>query len=117
MEKPNIEALRRRVETERAATKSGRVKFSPELKQDIVALVGHPDWGPTRVTRALSLSDSALHRWRQEASGKPEPKMTPVVVTPDKDKSETRLVLEFPNGAKVSGLKLQDLERLLGGLK
>ena len=55
MEKPNIEALRRRIETERAARKSGRVKFSPELKQDIVALIAHPDWGPTRVRRTLSL--------------------------------------------------------------
>lgn len=116
MKETNIEALRRRLEAERAARKNGgRNLFSDALRAEVVALLEHPDWGPTKVKQALKLSNSLLYRWRREARASGTPQMKRVTVTETPSSPASQLTLELPNGARVYGLTLPDVVTLMWG--
>jgi transposase-like protein len=125
MENTRVEALRRQVEEERTTSGKGHPKLSNKLKRDVVALLREPDWGFTRTSKTLGLSESSLYRWSSELKpkhksankkkrGRP-PMMKHVKIVGDAPvypKSEG-LRLELGSGASVSGLSLDDVAELL----
>lgn len=123
MENQKISTLRQQVESERAASTNSKVRYSEDLKQQVLALLKTPEWGPTRLSRALGLACSIITRWstldreRRRPHNAPKqhshPEMTKVAIveTPAVDAFE----LEFPGGARVRGVTLQQLIQLTRG--
>jgi transposase-like protein len=124
MENTRVEALRRRVEDERTTSGKGHPKFSNKLKRDVVALLREPDWGFTRTSKTLSLSESSLYRWSSELEprhksskkkrGRPAMMKRVRIIgdAPVSPKSDG-LRLELGSGASVSGLSLDDVAELM----
>ena len=80
-------------------------------------------WGLTRLSRALGIAVSVVHRWRALAAtgtgGKPgprssKPKLRRVRVVEEAPPPAT-FVLTFPSGATVTGLTLTQLGALVRG--
>lgn len=53
---------------ERETIGPGRATFSNELKREVVALLNSHGWGYRRVSKAMGLSESSLHRWAEKFS-------------------------------------------------
>jgi transposase-like protein len=115
-------ALWRRVEKERSATTGGRVRFSERLKDDATALLESQQWSGESLARAIGIAPSVLQRWVKKQQDpdahqrKPKGgKLTRVAIVRSADgKSESdTLELELAGGAKVRGLTLEQLARLL----
>ena len=115
-------ALRRQIAEERARGLRGKRSYSASLKRRVMSLARQEDWGPARVCRELELASSVLYRWSRQAEAEPKvrrpgrqrAKLTKVEIVSDPAPARS-FELEFACGAKVTGLSLADLARLLGG--
>src|SRR5688572_13839111 len=65
MEEARVEALKRRVQQERETSGKSRPRFSKELKREVAELLNTRGWGHRRVSKALGLSESSIHRWAE----------------------------------------------------
>ena len=111
-----VKALRRRVKSEREAASTGRVRFSAGLRRDVVSLLQSPDWGRAQLSEALELAPSLLFRWRKESRSAPAAgRLKKVRVVGEAVAPGGELELVFPSGAKVRGLTMAHLEKLVGG--
>lgn len=126
MEEARVEALKRRVHQERETSERGRPRFSDGLKRDVAALLGTRGWGHRRVSKALGLSESSIHRWAERFAPRvtkqrdvaPGFKKAAIVGSDDKRTSpvtRAMLCLEFPCGARVTGLTLSQVAELMKG--
>jgi transposase-like protein len=129
MEEARVEALKRRVQQERELSSGRRrPRFSKALKQEVVALLNTRGWGHRRVSKALGLSESSIHRWAEKLSprGKNGRQTTTsfkrVAVVDAKatksqhaESSDGSLCLELAGGARVTGLTLSQVAELLRG--
>ena len=110
-----VAALRRRVSRERNAA-TGRVRYSDELRGEVVSLVKDTGISRTRVAARLGLSQTGLHRWMQKANSRGVQhrgaRLRQVEIVQEPRSSE--LTLEFPSGARVRGLGIAELRILLG---
>ncbi len=126
MEESQVTALRRRVEQERETSGPGRARFSKELKQEVVELLNMRGWGHRRVSKALGLSESSIHRWAEKFAprGKNQPRANAsefkkVTIVETKAKRVTpeatvgALCLELPCGSRVTGLTLAQVAELM----
>jgi transposase-like protein len=134
MEESQVIALRRRVDQERETSGPGRARFSKELKQEVVALLNSHGWGHRRVSKAMGLSESSIHRWAEKFSphgknphrtGGPKFKKAMIVedgttmIVEDGTKrvaaeaSASGLCLELGCGARVTGLTLAQVAELM----
>lgn len=126
MEESQVASLRRRVEQERETSGPGRATFSKELKQEVVELLNSRGWGHRRVSKALGLSESSIHRWAEKLSPRGEnpprtsaSKFKKVAIIETKAKRVTpeatagRLCLELPCGSRVTGLTLAQVAELM----
>ena len=117
-----IEALRRRIEEERHQASPHRVRFSDELRTDVLAVMAKRGWSRGRVAESLGVARSMLDGWAQRAEQSPkrhEPRArrqrlrrVEIIDTPG-DAVASPLVLELPSGAKVHGLTVEHLAHLL----
>lgn len=113
-------ALRRRVDKERRATAGERVRFSERLKRDAVALLESEQWSSESLARAIGIAPSVLQRWGKkqqsaDAHGR-KPKrgrLTRVAIVRPAESESGTLELELGGGAKVRGLTLEQVARLL----
>jgi transposase-like protein len=120
-----VEALRRQIDQERSASKSGRAHYSAELRQSILALVKQPKWGASRVSKALALAPSVIYRWsklqrapRDRAAGAkraPTAKLKRVTIVATPDASARTFELVFPSGAKITTLTWSEVSTLARG--
>lgn len=121
-----VEALRRQVEQERSASKSGRVHYSTELRQSILAVVNQPTWGVSRVSKALGLAPSVIYRWsklqgaprertQKAQRAAPALKLKRVKIVATADVGPRTFELMFPSGAKVTALTWNELSSLVRG--
>jgi transposase-like protein len=126
MEEARVEALKRRVQQERETSGSRRARFSKELKQAVAELLNTRGWGHRRVSKALGLSESSIHRWaekiaprakNQPSDEKSQFKKATIVEAAAKHTlaapSVGELRLEFACGARVTGLTLEQVAELL----
>jgi transposase-like protein len=126
MEESQVIALRRRVDQERETSGPGRARFSKELKQEVVALLNSHGWGHRRVSKAMGLSESSIHRWAEKLSphgknphrtgGQKFKKATIVEDATNRVAAEARasgLCLELSGGARVTGLTLAQVAELM----
>jgi len=127
MEEARVKALKRRVQQERELSSSKRrPRFSKALKQEVVALLSTRGWGHRRVSKALGLSESSIHRWAEKLS--PRRKKKCQTTTPFKrvavmgakatksqhaESSDSSLCLELAGGARVTGLTLSQVAELM----
>ena len=126
MEEARVEALKRRVQQERETSGSNRARFSKELKQEVAELLNTRGWGHRRVSKALGLSESSIYRWAEKIAPRaktqarderPQFKKATIVEAAAKHRLEappvSELRLEFPCGARVTGLTLEQVAELL----
>jgi transposase-like protein len=110
------EALRRRVEAERAASTGVWPRYSEELKRDVVALANEPGWSLARASKAAGLACSIVQRWSRKAhvqAGTPRLQRVKVVTAAN---VQTRtFALEFASGARVAGLTWSEVTSLVRG--
>jgi|SRR5690606_33906581 len=111
-----VEALRRRVEAERAASTGVWARYSEDLKQDVVALAGEPGWSLASASKAVGLACSIVQRWSRKAhlqAGTPKLQRVEVVTA---TAVQTRTFeLEFASGARVAGLTWSEVTSLVRG--
>lgn len=122
-----MEALKRRVQQERETSGKTRPRFSDGLKREVTALLGTRGWSHRRVSEALGLSESSIHRWaerfapraaRQRNVASPSFKKASIVssdVQRVTSSANGTLCLEFPCGARVTGLTLSQVADLMKG--
>lgn len=123
-----MEALKRRVQQERETSGGSRARFSNELKREVAELLNTRGWGHRRVSKALGLSESSIHRWAEKVAPRAknqqravEPKFKrATIVKVDARRAvapATRgtLCLEFPCGARVTGLTISQVAELMRG--
>jgi transposase-like protein len=120
-----VEALRRQVEQERSASKSGRAHYSAELRRSILALVKQPSWGTLRVGKALGLAPSVIYRWsklqraphhRAEGAKRASiSKLKRVTIVATTDAGARTFELVFPSGAKITTLTWSEVSALARG--
>jgi transposase-like protein len=122
MKQESAVALRRLIEKERALGLAGKRAYSGSLKQRVLLLMKQDGWGPARVSRELGLASSVLYRWlrqrreRQRVVRKPSARRIQLAEVEIVAERGTRSFdLEFASGAKVTGLSLDDLKKLVGG--
>lgn len=82
-------------------------------------------WGHRRVSKALGLSESSIHRWaekfaprakNQQEGGKPKFKKAAIIDNGEKranSSASEALCLELPCGARVTGLTLAQVANLM----
>ncbi len=111
-----VEALRRRVEAERATSTGAWPRYSGELKQVVVALADEPGWSMASTSKAVGLACSVVQRWSRKAlpqAGTPELQRVEVVTATD---VQTRTFeIEFASGARVVGLTWCEVTSLVRG--
>lgn len=114
-----VKALRRRVDRERRISTKQRVRFSEELKRDVLTLLAESECGRERLAREIGLAPSVLGRWVARArprgrSRRSSARLARVKVVTDRPTERTEtLELELGCGATVRGLTLEQLARLL----
>jgi len=115
MEK-KISRLRSRIE-ETKKNAAGRRVFDERVRAAVVDLAG--DWarsGKPRVElgRRLGLRESTISWWlkRDSKRAKPAPKVVPVEIVEDASRGSA-LVVVLPGGARVEGLKVDDVVELV----
>lgn len=123
MKKSNaVRALRRRIEREREGAKPRRVRFSDEVRQEVLGLLARPEWSQERLAEALGVAPSMLYRWTRQSQPHVEGGVAKrararlrrvQVVEPAQPESAGSLELELRSGAKVCGLTLEQVARLL----
>ena len=125
MEETRVEALKRRVQQERGTAGRGRPRFSNELKREVALLLNMRGWGHRRVSKALGLSESSIHRWAEKFApraknvrdvGRAKFKKAAIVDNDEKQATSSTveaLCLELPCGARVTGLTLSQVADLM----
>jgi transposase-like protein len=126
MEEARVEALKRRVKLERETSGESRPRFSKELKREVAELLNTRGWGHRRVSKALGLSESSIHRWAEKFA--PHTKNQPRANASDFKKvaiveakaprviaeaTVGALCLELPCGSRVTGLTLGQVAELM----
>ena len=119
-ERSEWESLRERVLSEKGESSKGRVRFSEGLKASVSEFTLGCSESQEEVAKRLGVSHSALYAWVFKRHGRvrrrtkaPGLRRVSIVET----KSEERLELVFPSGARVQGLRLAQLSSLLGAAK
>ena len=119
-----IEALRRRIEAERAACAPNRVKYSDGIRREVLSQMKRMGWGANRMGNELGVACSVLSRWVQLADDRGRRprsrssrsrKMVKVALLGGVSPAGEGFVLEFPSGAKVSGLSYEQVKDLTRG--
>ncbi len=111
-----VEALRRRVETERAASTGVWPRYSEKLKRDVVALADEPGWSLARASKAVGLACSIVQRWSRKAHLQAgTPKLQRVEVVTAADVQTRTFELEFASGARIVGLTWSEVTSLIRG--
>lgn len=126
MEEARVEALKRRVQQEREASGKSRPRFSKELKREVAELLNTRGWGHRRVSKALGLSESSIHRWAEKFAPRIKNHLRAnasdfkkVAIVETKAKRVTpeatvgALCLELPCGSRVTGLTLAQVAELM----
>lgn len=115
MKTNEVTELRRRVDAERRVSGNRAVRYSAELRRDMLALLEGPEWTQTGLASATGISASVIQNWRKATTPrKSEGSLQRVYVTPPQAPSE-ELELVFPSGARVRGLTLAQVAALLDG--
>ena len=110
------EALRRRIEVERAASARGRPRYSEELKDAVLTLVAQPGWSVGRVSGAVGLAEAVIYRWsRRRGKRMASPKLTRVKVVLDAPAETRTFSIELATGAKIVGLTWSEVAMLVRG--
>jgi transposase-like protein len=122
MKQESVVALRRQIEKERTLGLTGKRAYSESLKRRVLLLMRQDGWGQARVSRELGLATSVLYRWlrqrreRQPVVRKPSARRVQLAeVEIVAERGARTFEIEFTSGARVSGLALEDLAKLLGG--
>jgi hypothetical protein len=117
-----VTALRRRVNREREAAGARRVRFSEELRRDVLAVLARRTWRREPLAKAVGLAPSVVHRWARKPPDErcvqhPRKsaglKRVQIVRASASDCVES-LELELASGARVRGLTLEQLAWLMG---
>ena len=107
-------ALRARIKQERKNAAGSRVRYSDQLRAAVVGFATDSGLSRAQVARALSLSETVVSKWLQKSAAS-TPRLDHVrIVADDASPERQGLVLEFPNGARLVGLSLDDVSSLLG---
>jgi len=126
MEEARVEALKRRIQQERETSGKSRPRFSKDLKREVAELLSTRGWGHRRVSKALGLSESSIHRWAEKFASrtKNQPranasdfkKVAIVEANAKRVRPEATvgaLCLELPCGSRVTGLTLAQVAELM----
>jgi hypothetical protein len=121
MKNHNLKALRRRIGQEREHAGTQRVRYSDGLKRDVLALLALPEWSRDGLAKALGLAPSVVYRWSDRrrhseariAAQKRSGLRRVEVVQEARSETAGTLELELSCGAKVRGLTVEQLARLL----
>lgn len=90
------------------------MRYSARLRADVVRYAKRNGLSASQVARRLSLSDTGVQKWLNKGEVA-EPRLGRVdVVVEDSKRERSGLTLEFPNGARVVGLSVEDVALLLG---
>jgi hypothetical protein len=109
--------LRLQIDRERRAA-NGPVRFSAQLRAEVVNFMKASGMSGPELSRSLSLAKSILHRWAAagDGSGKATPsKLRRVEIVNTSRTVDTGAVIVFPTGARIEGLTLAQIRALLGG--
>ena len=90
------------------------MRYSSRLRADVVSFARESGLTKAEVSRVLALSETGVGRWLARETSRP-PKLQQVAVVRERATSQRDgLELQFPGGARVLGLSLDDVRQLLG---